>query len=334
MDHRRSQDRLAPPFGALRLAILLFAAVGLAGCIAPLGPLIATAPNGMNPLAGEANPLPPVESLSGVDQHFWVRVGPPEASLSVLVVEPDPQAGPPKGTVLVVHGIYSRSFWMLGTARMLAESGYRAVLVDLRGHGRSSGKWLTYGIRESRDLSQVIDALEDRGLVSGRLGVYGISYGATTAIHLAGRDPRIAATVAVAPFSTMRDEVPHYIRTILLGAGAAVSDETYQEAIDEAGEAGQFDPDVASAVAAIRRTRAAVLILHGTNDWMVPHWHALRLRQAAPDRTRLVLIPGFGHVVIWFDPTGQVATESRAWFDRYLAGDRMNAVTTDFPDSL
>ena len=204
---------------------------------------------------------------------------------------------------------------------MVAAAGYRAVLVDLRGHGRSSGKWLTYGIRESRDLSQVIDALEDRGLVSGRLGVYGISYGATTAIHLAGRDPRIAATVAVAPFSTMRDEVPHYIRTILPGAGAALSDETCQEAIDEAGEAGRFDPDVASAVAAIRRTRAAVLILHGTNDWMVPHWHALRLRQAAPDRTRLVLIPGFGHVAIWFDPSGQVAEESRAWFDRYLAAE-------------
>ena len=83
--------------------------VGPAGCIAPLGPLIATAPNGMNPLAGDANPLPPVESLSGVDQHFWVPVGPPEASLSVSVLEPDPQAGPPKGTVLVVHGIYALS---------------------------------------------------------------------------------------------------------------------------------------------------------------------------------------------------------------------------------
>ena len=283
--------------------------------MAPLGPLIVTAPNQMNPLAGDANPLPPVESLSGVDQHFWVDVGPPEASLSVSVVEPD---GPPRGTVLVIHGIYARSFWMLGTARMLSGAGYRAVLVDLRGHGRSSGKWLTFGVRESRDLAQVIDALEDRGLVSGRLGVYGISYGATTAIHLAGRDRRIEAVVAVAPFSTMRDEVPHYIRTILPGAGAAVSDEAYQEAIDEAGELGRFDPDVASAVAAIGRTRAPVLILHGTNDWMVPHWHAVRLRNAAPDRTRLVSIPGFGHVAIWFDPAGEVASESRKWFDRHL----------------
>jgi pimeloyl-ACP methyl ester carboxylesterase len=315
------RDRLASLHAALDLALLLFAVVGLAGCIAPLGPLIVTAPNQMNPLAGKANPLPPVESLLGTDQHFWVDVGPPAATLSVSVMEPDREAGPPKGTVLVIHGIYARSLWMLGTARMLAGAGYRAVLVDLRGQGRSSGKWLTYGIRESRDLSQVIDALEDRGLVSGRLGVYGISYGATTAIELAGRDPRIAAVVAVAPFSTMRAEVPHYIRTILPGAGAAISDETCQEAIDEAGEVGGFNPDVASAVAAIRRTRAPVLILHGTNDWMVPPWHAVRLRDAAPDRTRLVLIPWLGHITIWFDPTGEVAAESRAWFDRHLAGE-------------
>ena len=60
--------------------------------MAPLGALIVTAPNQVNPLAGKQNPLPPVESLSGVDQHLWVDVGPPEASLSVSVVEPAPQA--------------------------------------------------------------------------------------------------------------------------------------------------------------------------------------------------------------------------------------------------
>ena len=34
------------------------------------------------------------------------------------------------------------------------------MLVDLRGHGGSSGRWLTYGVVESRDLSQLIDQLE------------------------------------------------------------------------------------------------------------------------------------------------------------------------------
>ena len=34
----------------------------------------------------------------------------------------------------------------------------------------------------------------------------------------------------------------------------------------------------------------------------------------------LVLLPGPGHVAIWYDPSGEVARRSQAWFDRWLAG--------------
>ena len=273
-----------------------------------------------NPLAGEGNPLPSLETLAGADQNFHVKVGPPEASLSVSVVEPAVQRNPPVGTVLVVHGIYARSVTMMGTANALSRAGYRAVLVDLRGHGRSTGEYLTFGVQEAKDLSQVIDALQERGLVAGKLGVYGISYGATTSIHLAGLDPRIQAVVAVAPFSTMRDEVPHFGRTLVPGVGTAISDETYQEAITEAGQTAGFDPDEASAVAAIRRTTAPVLLMHGTDDKVVPCWHGERLHAAARDHSRLVLIPGMGHTTIWCDKKGEVADRACAWFDRHLAG--------------
>lgn len=61
--------------------------------------------------------------------------------------------------------------------------------------------------------------------------------------------------VAVAPFSTMRDVVPDYSRTILPGVGALISDDTLQKAIDEAGRQGNFDPDLADAVAAIQKPK-------------------------------------------------------------------------------
>jgi pimeloyl-ACP methyl ester carboxylesterase len=292
-------------------------AVAATGCSRPAGYLAASAPNRFNPLVGAGNPLPKIEQLAGVDQTFQVPVGPPEASLSVSVVEPI-EPGPPRGTVLVLHGIFIRSLFMMDTARMLSRAGYRAVLVDLRGHGRSSGQHLTYGIRESQDLSQVIDELQRRGLAEGPLGVYGLSYGATTAIHLAGRDPRIQAVVAVAPFATLRQELSHYMRASLVGLGDSFSEEAYQQVIDEAGRAGDFNPDEASAVAAIQRTAAPVLILHGTADNVIPYWHALQLQRAAPHNTEVVLIRDIGHISIWFDPTGDVASHTRGWFDRYL----------------
>ena len=196
----------------LRLAALAAILAVVGGCSQPLATMMVSAPNRINPYVTDSNPIPPIESIAGVDQQFRVPVGPPDATLSVSVIEPKTDAPEPKGTILVIHGIYARSLWMMGPAKTLAEAGYRTVLVDLRGHGRSTGEFLTFGIQEAADLSQVIDSLEQRGLIAGKLGVYGISYGATTSIHLAGRDPRVQAVVAVAPFSTMRDEVPQFAR--------------------------------------------------------------------------------------------------------------------------
>ncbi|NLE39503.1 MAG: alpha/beta fold hydrolase [Pirellulaceae bacterium] len=297
------------------VALLLF---GFGGCMAPLAQVMTTAPNRLNPLSGYPNPLPTAEELLGADESFDVPVGPPEARLSVSIVEPSKQYERPRGTILVLHGILARGMWMMPPAQLFARSGYRAVLVDLRGHGRSSGDRLTFGKQEARDLSQVIDALERRGLAEGPVGVYGISYGAATSIHLAGLDRRIKAVVAVAPFSTIRDEIPHFSRVMVPGVGWMLTDEDYKRVIDEAGRQADFDPDRDTTVEAIKRTDARVLLIHGTNDWVVPHKHSIRLHEAAPDRSELLSVPWYGHTVIWTDPTGTVALRARDWFDRWM----------------
>ncbi len=285
----------------------------------PLAEVIASVPNRINPWAAEDNPLPPIERLLGVDQQFSVKVGPPEASLSVSLIEPRGNLPSPRGTILVLHGVLDRSAVMIPAARGLADAGYRTVLVDLRGRGRSTGKFMTFGLQEAKDLSQVIDSLERRGLLAGSLGVYGISYGAMTSIHLAAADRRVRAVVAIEPFSTVREEVPHFARVVAPGLGLLISDKTYQESLDEAGRIADYDPDAADAVKAIQRTSAPVLIMHGTNDWVVPHEQSERLHAAAVDHSELILVPYMGHVAMWFDPGGHVKQRARDWFDRWLA---------------
>ncbi len=300
------------------LPFVLLLLCSSSGCASFLSKAMVSAPNRFHPF-GSKNLMSPAErKWRGVDQQFRIEVGPPEASLAVSIVEPKDFAQP-RGTVLVLHGFWNESVWMLGTARVLSEEGYRAVLVDLRGHGASTGKLLTYGQREAQDLSQVIDELENRELIAGKLGVYGISYGATTSIHLAGRDPRIEVVVAVAPFSKMRDEVGEFGRTLLPGVGSLIPDQTVQQAVDQAGEHAGFDPDLSEAIKAIQRTDAPVLLLHGKDDWLVPPYHSLRLYEAGREHCELVLMPRLGHVSIWFDPRGDVAEKSIQWFARHLA---------------
>lgn len=289
------------------------------GCAQTLSGLIVSAPN---------RAIPPelglgVTQIDDADHTFQVPVGPPAALLRVAILDPKPPgnhvaAPQPKGTVLVLHGIYAQSRFMTRKARELADAGYRAVLVDLRGHGNSTGRFLTYGQQESRDLVQVIDALAYHRLIVGKLGVYGVSYGGATAIQLAGIDPRIDAVVSVAAFSTMRDVVPGYVRSMTLGLGWLLPDSFYDEAVDEAGRKGGYEPDMSSALDAIQKTRARVLVVHGQSDMLVSYEHAVKLRNAAPDRTKLVLLPWEGHTSVWLDPKGQVRQESTAWFGRWL----------------
>jgi dipeptidyl aminopeptidase/acylaminoacyl peptidase len=248
-----------------------------------------------------------------------VEVGPPTASLSGLLVEPSgAKASALRGTVFVLHGIRDCKESMLAWGERLAAAGYRAVLMDARGHGRSSGDFLTYGVVEARDLSQVLDALVAQGLASGKVGVMGMSYGAATSIEWAGVDPRVAAVVAVAPFASLRAVVPTYARRFLPGLGALLPDFLLARTVTRAGLTASFDPDAASPLDAITRTRAPVLLVHGQDDTNIPPEHSVAMHERAADHSDLLLLPGEDHATVTADRTGTLWPRALALFARVL----------------
>ena len=317
---------------AIRLvfAALLFSGSGCARLASTsTARLMVEPPNRVEPRAWLANFRPLREDQEGFDDRFWVRVGPPRARLLVSLVDPEPADRPPVGTVLLLHGAYERSENMLNTANALAADGYRAVLVDLRGHGRSTGERITYGVQEASDLVQVVDALERRDLLAGRLGVYGFSFGVATAIELAGRDPRVRAVVAVAPYSSLRDAAGHLVRTRIPGASLFASERWIECTMEEAGRRGGFDPRAATPIAAIRRTNAMVLLIHGDADRFVPPYHSTLLNRAAPDHSRVSIIEGASHNDLANDEKGAAASLALGWFNQWIAGGPQTSVSQD-----
>lgn len=234
--------------------------------------------------------------------EWRVEGGSPPASIAFDVVGP-PDA---RATVLVLHGIRDSRAGMRGWGAALASAGLRAVLVDLRGHGRSTGDVLSYGVFDAADLSRVVDALAARGALAGRLGVLGVSYGAATAIEWAGRDPRVERVVAIAPFASLAEVVPGYAPVPVPGFFA-------RHAVALAGEMGGFDPSQASPLDAITRTRAPVLIVHGTADERIAPRQAEELHAAAREHSTLVLVPGATHETIGDDPRGELRARAVAW---------------------
>lgn len=307
----------------MAIGVLLSAAIGgvvaAQGCAHWIAHAIVEAPNAGRAIDAGADASEQELNRLGITRQLRANVGLPEASLSMWLIDP-PQGGRnaarPRATVLVLHGLRDQKRSQVGLGQSLAAAGYRAVLVDLRGHGASSGQWLTYGAVESRDLRQVLEELDQQDLLIEPVGVVGASYGGSTAIQLAAIDARVKAIVAVAPFASMPELVPQYIK--LTGFGWAVSQRTIERSIARAGELAGFDPYSASTLAAITRSRAAILLIHGEDDRHIPCEHSRRLHDAAPDRSKLLIVDDEDHDTIMSDRSGMLSREMHEWLERYL----------------
>lgn len=91
------------------------------------------------------------------------------------------------GTVVLVHGWSMDAGMMLPWAVAFAQRGFRTVVVELRGHGRSQAGRMGYGKREADDVLAVVAHLRRKNRLAEPLHLFGISYGAVTVLHTAAR---------------------------------------------------------------------------------------------------------------------------------------------------
>jgi dipeptidyl aminopeptidase/acylaminoacyl peptidase len=238
------------------------------------------------------------------------------ARLSSWLVEPKRAVA--KGTVVLLHGVRMDKRSLSPMAVALVDAGYRVLLTDLRGHGESSGRFLTYGTHEALDVSQVLDSLAGEGAELGPVGVYGFSYGGAVALELGARDARVKAVVAAAPFSTLHEVLADYRHKYLPAALELVPGWWFRSATRHAAALAGFDADTAGPRSVIGRSSASILLLHGDADTQVPLRHSRMLVTATHGRASLVVLTGATHETIPADTSGAIRRETVAWFDRVL----------------
>ena len=203
----------------------------------------------------------------------------------------DPAATKPhritRGTVVLLHGLTESkaSYPYPGVADRLAKKGYDVVLPDLRTHGASTGKYVTYGVDESADVKAVVSALIGEGLIHPTIYVCGKNLGATTAILYAADDPRCRGAVAIVPYKDMASIGRLMIRFHAVG----LKESDYQVILRHAGDLANFNPQEASAVEAARRLKCPLLVIHKMLDLSVPAEHAEAVYRAAPRPKKLVV---------------------------------------------
>jgi pimeloyl-ACP methyl ester carboxylesterase len=336
----------------LALALLLLSCtVGCGDKCLTFASALVTPPNLQSPIRGTQAPP---DELAGmrVRKQLNLNVGPPSAQLSVWVIDPigeqvefeylksfderqvlriKPATQPTlqstttptsKGTLFILHGLMDRKEHAPYEiyAIYLARHGYRVVLADLRGHGRSTGHRISYGAHESRDMVQIADALAKENLLAGDIGVLGVSYGAAVAIQWAAIDPRVRAVVALEPFSSLRDASADAAPTILGHYRLLFSKRDIRKSIDLMGELADFDPDKQSPLASIKKCEIPIVLIHGGDDDFLKPAHSRRLRDANRKRTRLIIVKDGDHFDLWHKGMDTILAESMKLFDQHVAG--------------
>ncbi|MGV3758452.1 MAG: alpha/beta hydrolase [Actinomycetota bacterium] len=99
--------------------------------------------------------------------------------------------------VVLRHGAGSTRSSVLRHTAVLAEHGYGVLVVDARGHGRSTGRAMDFGWWGDADVAAAVEHLAGRAEVDAdRIGVVGLSMGGEEAIGATAALPQIRAVVA------------------------------------------------------------------------------------------------------------------------------------------
>lgn len=225
-------------------------------------------------------------------------------------------AGPP---LLLLHGFGSCTrAWEPFVAR-LAEAHW-LILVDMRGHGRSTNSSDGFTHRQSaRDVYALLDAL---GIE--RFSAMGISSGGMTLLHMATSQPQRVEAMAVIGATT---HFPEQARTILRGvtfdrlppdvqaeyrACATRGEPQVSQLISQFRAFSDSHDDMVFDAAALSRIQARTLVVHGDRDFFFPIAIPVAMYEGIPN-AQLWIVPNGDHVPI-YDPAVPFAETALRFF--------------------
>jgi pimeloyl-ACP methyl ester carboxylesterase len=191
-----------------------------------------------------------------------------------------------RSAVLVVPGFwrFRRHSSMKALAHQVHALGYRAVIVDPRGHGDSGG---TYGfnLHEHHDVAAVAEDLLHR-LPIDSITLVGLSYGGAVAISTAARHPlSIASLLLISPVADFQMIVPK-INLMTFHRHIAFSQALHKPRFNwRMRRAEKLRP-----LDDIGNVHVPLCLIHVKNDWLVNHSHSMALYEAANEPKELHVI--------------------------------------------
>ncbi len=200
-----------------------------------------------------------------------------------------------RGTVLLVHGYRSCVLADFGLAfDFYHDLGFNLLLPDQRSHGKSEGKFITFGIRESEDMVRWID-FHNRCFGPKPMLLSGLSMGASTVMYMADMmlPENVKGIIADCGFTTPGEIISQvFTKTIHLPAAPSVwlADKIARMVANFS----FYEKDTRKTLS---KTDLPIRMIHGTEDHFVPSYMTRQAYDRCRSDKQLLLVEKAGHGV-------------------------------------
>ena len=220
-------------------------------------------------------------------------------------------------TEILFHGYRGTSYRDLcGGVYRTHALGRNALIVDHRASGRSEGKIITFGARESRDILSWVEYFVRERDPDARIIITGISMGAASVLAASGYHlpENVVGILADCGYTSTKDIIKKVIRDMKLPANIL-----YPFVRLGAILFGGFDPNGRSAIDSMKRCALPTIFFHGDADDFVPAYMSEEnFAACAAKEKRLVIIKGAGHGLCFPHSQEEYLTALREFFEPIL----------------
>ena len=180
---------------------------------------------------------------------------------------------------ILVHGYKGNGIRdFSGGVQEVIKRGNNVLLIDHYAHNLSSGRTITFGVKEKYDVLKWIDYINKRNN-NPDIYLYGISMGAATVLMVSGLDlpSNVKAIIADAPYKSVKDEIKFTINSMgfkypLLAPFVHLSAFLFAGFRLKKGEVSKY----------LKNNKLPILIIHGNSDDIVPVTNSRALKEEFP----------------------------------------------------
>lgn len=203
-----------------------------------------------------------------------------------------PAPEPTDKYVIITHGYTANRYGAVKYLHMYRDFGYNCVIYDDRGHGLNERTICTMGMKESKDLTEIIRDTFERYGKDIKLGLHGESMGSAMTVYALGEKPNVKFAVIDCGFADLMNVIQEKIKSLF----HLPSIFCYPASLMCKLFFGYWVKEV-QPIQALTENEVPLCFMHGEDDDFILYSNSIRMSEATKGYSEVNLFPGATHAV-------------------------------------